>query len=269
MGQSELAAAYLDVVERALTFSLYDGVDGRLALRPRVVQRALDAALDRMGLRIVKVRTTAREEGLDWPIFAQTMVGVRRLQSLRTCAERVIADEIPGDLIEAGVWRGGASILMRAVLKAHACTDRVVVLADSFQGLPATGADDDPLDRRIQWSKFSELAVSEVEVRANFERYGLLDDQVQFVRGWFKDTMPTLAGRQWALIRLDGDMYSSTMDVLTALYPGLANGGFLIVDDYGEVASARRAVDDFRRAQGIAEPLQTVDSSGVYWRRAS
>lgn len=268
MGQSKLASAYLDLVERALTFSLYDGVDGRIALRPRVVQRVLDTMLDRLGLRVVKVRTKAREQGLDWPIFAQTMVGVRRLESLRACTERVIADEVPGDLIEAGVWRGGASILMRAVLKAHSCADRVVVLADSFQGLPAAGADDDPLDRRIRWSKFSELAVSEAEVRANFERYGLLDDQVQFVAGWFRDTMPTLAGRQWALIRLDADMYSSTMDVLTALYPGLAKGGLLIVDDYGEVASARRAVDDFRRAHGIDEPLQTVDSSGVYWRRA-
>jgi O-methyltransferase len=269
MGQSELAGAYLDLVERALTFSLYDGVDGRIALRPRFVQRALDATLDRLGLRVVKVTTEAREEGLDWPIFAQTMVGVRRLQSLRACAERVIADDVPGDLIEAGVWRGGASILMRAVLKAYADTDRVVVVADSFKGLPESGAGDDPLDRRIRWSKFSELAVSETEVRANFERYGLLDDQVQFVAGWFKDTMPTLAGRRWALIRLDGDMYTSTMETLTALYPGLAKGGFLIVDDYGEVASARRAVDDFRQAQGIEEPLQMVDSSGVYWRRAS
>jgi O-methyltransferase len=111
--------------------------------------------------------------------------------------------------------------------------------------------------------------VSEAEVRANFERYGLLDEQVQFVAGWFKDTMPALAGRRWSLIRLDGDMYGSTMEALTALYPGLAKDGFLIVDDYGEVASARRAVDDFRRAHGIEEPLQTVDSSGVYWRRAS
>jgi hypothetical protein len=127
MGQSELSGAYLDLVERALTFSLYDGVDGRVVLRPRIVQRTLDAALDRLGLRVVRFRTAAREEGLDWPIFAQTMVGVRRLKSLRTCAERVIADEVPGDLIEAGVWRGGASILLRAVLKAYACTERVVV----------------------------------------------------------------------------------------------------------------------------------------------
>jgi O-methyltransferase len=268
MGQSELAKAYLDTVERALTFSLYDAVDGRVVIHPRTAQRALDWLLERLGVRLVNVRSRAREEGLDWPVFAQTMIGVRRLQSLRACAEQVVADGVPGDLIEAGVWRGGASILMRAVLNAYGCTDRVVVLADSFKGLPEPNEGDDPFDRRIRWSKFSELAVSEAEVRANFERYGLLDDQVRFVPGWFRDTMPSLAGHSWALIRLDGDMYSSTMETLTALYPGLSPGGFLIVDDYGEVASCRRAVNDFRQAHGIDEPIQAVDSSGVYWRRA-
>jgi O-methyltransferase len=218
---------------------------------------------------VIKIRTSAREQGLDWPVFAQTMIGVQRLRSLRTCAEQVIGDGVPGDMIEAGVWRGGASILMRAVLKAYGCRDRSVVLADSFEGLPEPKESDDPLDRAIRWSKFSELAVSEAEVRANFERYGLLDDQVQFVAGWFKETMPALAGRRWALIRLDSDMYSSTMEALSALYPGLERGGFLVVDDYGAVASARRAVNDFRHAQGIEDPLQTVDASGVYWRRTS
>lgn len=268
MVASDVSGAYLDLIERALTFSLYDTLDGRVVVRPRVAQRAMDGLLDRLGVRIVNVRAGAREEGLDWPVFAQTMVGVQRLKSLRACAERVIADGVPGDLIEAGVWRGGASILMRAVLRAYGCTDRVVVLADSFQGLPDAGEDDDLLDRQIRWSKFSELAVSEAEVRANFERYGLLDEQVRFVPGWFKDTMPSLVGRRWSLIRLDGDMYSSTMETLTALYPGLAPGGFLIVDDYGAVASCRRAVDDFRVAHGVDERIETIDSSGVFWRRS-
>jgi O-methyltransferase len=268
METADMSGAYLDLIERALTFALYDTVDGRLLIRPRVVQRAMDGLLERLGVRVVNVRGGAREEGLDWPVFAQTMVGVQRLKSLRACAETVIADGVPGDLIEAGVWRGGASILMRAVLRAHACTDRVVVLADSFEGLPAAAEDDDPLDRQIRWNKFSELAVSEEEVRANFDRYGLLDDQVRFVPGWFKDTMPSLSGHTWSLIRLDGDMYSSTAETLTALYPGLARGGYLIIDDYGAVASCRRAVDDYRRAYGVEEPIQRIDSSGVYWRRS-
>ncbi len=111
-----------------------------------------------------------------------------------------------------------------------------------------------------------ELAVSLDEVRANFERYGLLDDQVRFVKGWFKDSLPGLAEREWALIRLDGDLYESTMDGLRNLYPRLQPGGFLIVDDYG-YDKCRAAVEDYRREHEISEPIQPIDWAGAFWRR--
>jgi len=105
-------------------------------------------------------------------------------------------------------------------------------------------------------------------VRENFRRYGLLDDQVRFLEGWFRDTLPTVRDRTWALVRLDGDMYGSTMDGLTNLYPGLAPGGFLIVDDYYSIEECRQAVTDFRSDQGIEEPIQQIDWNAAYWRRS-
>ena len=89
---------------------------------------------------------------------------------------------------------------------------------------------------------------------------------MQLVEGWFRDTLPPLRGREWALVRLDGDMYESTMDGLTNLYPGLAPGGFLIVDDYG-LPPCREAVEDYRREHGITEKVHKIDWVGAYWRK--
>ena len=89
---------------------------------------------------------------------------------------------------------------------------------------------------------------------------------MQCLEGWFKDTLPTVADRTWAVIRLDGDMYESTMDALTNLYPQLSPGGFLIVDDYG-FEPCRQAVADYRAAHGIDEPIEEIDWLGAFWRR--
>jgi Macrocin-O-methyltransferase (TylF) len=208
-----------------------------------------------------------RLEGHDWPADGLSMVGVKRLDNVQMCIERVLADGVPGDFIETGVWRGGTTIFMRAVLKAHAATDRTVFVADSFEGLPEPDPETYPVDRGCRLHEFDYLAVSVDEVKENFARYDLLDDQVRFVKGWFRDTMPTLAGHQWAIVRLDGDMYESTMTVLENLYPDLVPGGFLIVDDY-RIKRCARAVDDFRAAHGITEDMVQIDWTGMYWRKS-
>jgi O-methyltransferase len=208
-----------------------------------------------------------RARGLDWPVNGLTMVGVRRLNNVQECIERALADGVPGDLVETGVWRGGTAMFMRAVLKAHDVTDRVVYAADSFEGLPRADDERFPADAARHFEKFDFLSVSLETVQANFREYGLFDDQVRFVKGWFRDTMPTLAGHTWSLIRMDGDMYESTIVVLEHLYPGLSPGGFLIVDDYNGIEACRKAVDDYRRDHGIREEIQRIDWTGVYWRK--
>ena len=138
-----------------------------------------------------------RAEGKDWPATGHTMVGLKRLDNIQACVEDVLARDVPGDLIETGVWRGGATIFMRSILKAYGVTDRRVWVADPFEGLPPPNPDRYPSDRGDNLHTFKELAVPLESVRANFERYGLLDDQVQFLKGWFRDTLPRAPIDAW------------------------------------------------------------------------
>jgi O-methyltransferase len=208
-----------------------------------------------------------REIGLDWPANAQSMIGHKRMLQLQRAAEFVIERQIPGDFIETGVWRGGACILLRAVLKAYGVIDRKVWLADSFAGLPPPDPERYPADSDCAFQEFKALAVPLAAVQENFRRYELLDDQVEFLVGWFKDTLPSAPVQRLAILRLDGDMYQSTMEALTALYAKVSMGGFIIIDDYGTFECCRSAVSDFRNTQKITDTIYNIDGSGVYWQK--
>jgi O-methyltransferase len=208
-----------------------------------------------------------RAEGRDHPPDAETMIGLRRLDNLEACCTQVIRDNIPGDFIETGVWRGGACIFMRGILKAYGDRHRKVYVADSFRGLPPPQPDLYPADRGDRLHEVPHLAVSLDAVKANFTRYGLLDEQVDFVQGWFCDTLPRVPTETLAILRLDGDLYQSTMEALTSLYPKLSVGGFVIIDDYGAVPACKTAVEDFRQRHHINEPFVHIDWSGIFWRK--
>ncbi|OYX97371.1 MAG: macrocin O-methyltransferase [Hyphomicrobium sp. 32-62-53] len=209
-----------------------------------------------------------RRVGRDWPSLAHSMAGELRLRNLAELTQCMLDEGIPGDLIETGVWRGGCCILMKGVLAANGDTSRRVYVADSFDGLPPPDAAAYPVDAGLDLSIHRELAVSEAEVRRNFSLYGLLDDRVVTVPGFFRDTLPKLDVEELALMRLDGDLYESTILALAALYPRLSPGGIVIVDDYGCLAQCARAVDDYRATHGIEEPIVAIDWTGVYWRKA-
>lgn len=208
-----------------------------------------------------------REYGADWPIHAHTMIGLKRTENLINLVKSVIGNSISGDLIETGVWRGGACILMQAVLAAYNVLDRNVWVADSFRGLPKPDITQYPADEGSIFHEYNELAVSVEDVRYNFERYGLLKDNVRFLEGWFKDTLPIAPISRLALIRLDGDMYESTMDALTALYPKLSVGGYVIVDDYHVVEACKEAVHDYLVREHVKVELIEIDGVGVYWKK--
>jgi O-methyltransferase len=265
------ARAYLDLLRRCLTREAFldqewwdvrldDWPGGRDAVQPILAEH---------GWRLVRRGDpAARDEGRDWPPTAETMVGSKRLDcELRCCIDAVL-DGVPGDFIETGVWRGGVTILMRGVLAALGDETRNVWVADSFEGLPVPDPERYPADAGLDWSGVGVLKVDADAVRSNFDRYGLLDDRVRFLEGWFCDTLPDAPIDQLAVLRLDGDLYQSTMDALVALEPKVASGGFVVVDDYGGWQSCRAAVDDYRAERGITDPIQTVDWTGVYWRKS-
>jgi O-methyltransferase len=273
------APLYLDLLKRSLTGSLAEDNDsilggvrtaGSASWKRRLGNLVGDVAA-RANVEIVYKKPydpTQRELGRDWPSRAESMIGLRRMDNIQQCVQTVIDDDVPGDLIETGVWRGGACIFMKANLVARDDTSRVVWVADSFQGLPPPNEALYPADSGDDLHTRAGLSVGADQVRHNFERYGLLDDRVQFLVGWFKDTLPVAPIDALSVMRLDGDMYESTWQAIDALYPKLSPGGFCIIDDFGSHQSqAGQAVLDYRRAHGIDEDIVDIDGFGAYWRR--
>jgi O-methyltransferase len=265
---------YLDLLKKCLTRAVFpEHYRPLVPAKKRRLRRALVGALRRRLqrskldlVRVVKFDPERRLAGIDQPPEAETMIGMRRLDNLQHCVTDVLRQGVPGDLIETGVWRGGAVIFMRAVLEAYGDASRTVWAADSFAGLPRPDEERYPADRGDRHWTRDQLAIPVETVKENFARYGLLDDRVRFLVGWFADTLPTAPIERLSILRLDGDMYGSTMDALRPLYPKLSKGGYCIVDDYS-LPGCREAVEDYRREHGISEEIVRIDDSGSFWQK--
>lgn len=236
------------------------------------------AMLDRQGWRLVRSPDSLEDRitGRDYPPTAETMMGRARLDNLQELTTRVLGEGVPGDLVETGVWRGGGVALMSGVLAAYGDEDRRVWACDSFQGLPEPDVERYPMDGTLvindpgtKYLMDKVLAVSVEEVRRNIARYGLLHDRINFLEGWFSETLPTAPIDQIALLRLDGDLYESTMDVLVHLEPKVSPGGFVIIDDYNGLEACSAAVTDYRAEHGIDDPIHEIDWTGVWWRKSA
>ena len=251
--ESEPARRYLELLRHCLCRDLFP--DERYDMSKGYLQKMpFDAGL--------------RKEGKDWPTEAVTMVGSKRLQNLEKCCRLALQEGIAGDFVEAGIWRGGCAILMRAILAMASDGSRKVWLFDSFSGLPKPNVKDFPQDEPDRLWTFNEyLAVSLEEVKANFARFNLLDEQTRFVEGWFRDTIPRAQIDSISVLRLDGDLYESTWLALTHFYPKISAGGFLIVDDYA-LPTCKAAVDDFRSQHSIDSAITEIDWTGIFWRKS-
>jgi O-methyltransferase len=261
---------YLELIKKCLTDTIYK--------RKGVFEVPLPKLLHFLNIKFfkgykfsinqsTKYKASDRETGKDWPVYAHTMIGIKRIENIQFLIEDILKNNIPGDLIEAGVWRGGAVIFMRAMLKAYDITNRIVWVADSFEGLPAPDSQKYPQDKEISLNRITFLNVSLEEVKNNFKVYGLLDEQVRFLKGWFKDTLPKANIKKLSLIRADGDMYESTMDILINLYPKLSKGGYVIIDDYESLTQCKLAVSDFRKLNHIKDKMIPIDGLSVYWKK--
>lgn len=263
-----MAEAYLDLMELVLTGVLIEDpplVTAEHRQFFRFIARSLSADAEPDEAEMARFQLSWREKGWDCPTQAFTMVGLRRLRNFRTLIGRAIEDGVEGDILETGVWRGGASIMARATLRAWDDTSRRVIVADSFEGLPPP----DPAYVQDQGSvlhEHAELTVSLETVQANFAKFGLLDTQVTFLKGWFRDTMPTAPVSRLAVLRLDGDMYESTIDPLTHLFDKIPPGGWVIIDDYF-IPACKAAVTDFLAARGVRPEIHEIDGMGVYFQK--
>lgn len=265
--------SYLDLLEKALTGLLYHDPSMSFSVKAkpkplwkRIRNEILGEKAKQKKEGFKAFNSKERELGRDWPSIAPTMIGLKRMQNLRQLCEDVVCKSIPGDFIETGVWRGGACIYARAIFNAFGDTQRNVWVADSFEGLPPPNEELYPADKGDTYHMYPALAVSKEQVEDNFRRYGVLGSNVKFLKGWFKDTLPKAPIKQLAILRLDGDMYESTMDGLK-VFDKLSVGGYVIVDDYHAVPGCKIAIDEFRKARKIKDPIIEIDGIGVYWQK--
>jgi O-methyltransferase len=284
-----LTERYLDLVKSALVNELYIELEAQLLMSVLCAAQNLVLDLpdfwsvredkDLLGQLLqakqggdtvlldtrVGLQPTTEDRLRNFTEFSYTLVGRKRLDHLHKCVEDVLDRGIPGDFLEAGVWRGGCCILMRAVLAAHNCQDRSVWLADSFVGLPTSERIQDK-NYAMDASRLPVLAVTLQEVQRNFERFGLLDDQVRFLPGWFEQSLNASDTGPLSVLRVDCDLYTSTMTVLEELYARVSPGGWVIIDDYGILPPCKQAVDEYRERNGIEAPLDRIDDHAVCWR---
>jgi O-methyltransferase len=281
-----LADKYLSILKKSLLNELYLEDEARIAYLVTKELFGMKVPIHEWGHNLINIKTLSlydllkrsrqvggylkipsHEYSRNFLETPHTMIGRARLDNLHTCMDRIVADGIDGDFIETGVWKGGATIFMRGFLQAHDIRDRIVWVADSFEGLPKpTRAEDQGWDLSKETMPF--LAVSLEDVQELFARYELLDNQVRFLQGWFKDTLPDAPIGRLALLRLDGDLYESTDDAIQALYPKLALGGFLIIDDYN-LPPCERAIANYRAAHGITDAIVQIDEQSAYWRKSA
>ena len=199
-----------------------------------------------------------------------SVTGVPRLVALIEAVRHCARADVPGALAECGVWRGGSVVAMILTLQECGAADRDIYLYDTFGPMPYMGEHDTSAvyeSGATGWKRGgpavkTDLWETEDAVRETVASTGYPDELLHFVRGRVEDTLPDRAPERLALLRLDTDFYESTRHELLHLYPRLASGGVLIVDDYGEWEGARRAVDEY--FAGEAEPvlLSPIDYTG-------
>ncbi len=269
---SGLDQLYLDLLKRALTRALIAKNIERHSLNPRrpvlaITNRFIKTFLSPLKLGLVKLVRSGIEDYTESTHSAnsrneeaETMLGIKQLDQMQAAITDVVNSNIPGDVLEAGVWRGGMTILMRGVLRALNDESRNVWVVDSFEGLPEPDDEQDSFG----WVE-EDMSVSLEDVKNNFRRYGLLDDKVKFLKGFFDYSLPQAPIDQLSILRVDADLYESTLSVLESLYPKLSVGGYAIFDDYINLKDCQRAINEYRQKFDIIDEIVEIDQRAVYW----
>lgn len=200
-----------------------------------------------------------------------TMTSPERMYALYRAVDYIVSAGIPGDFVECGVWRGGSSMVSALTLQARGDTSRRLYLYDTYTGMSEptekdkkwSGQEADEAWKEMQKGDYNEWCYApEEEVRRNMLATGYPEGQLLFVKGKVEETIPATIPGQIALLRLDTDWYESTMHELNYLYPLLAPGGVLLLDDYGSWQGAREATDEYFKTEKINILLQRIDYTG-------
>lgn len=214
---------------------------------------------------------TAEDIALCQSVQNYTMTSHERIIAMREAVNYVIDNKIEGDFVECGVWRGGSMMVAAQTLLARN-ERRQLYLFDTYEGMTAPSSFD--VDHRgqnaasqLQGSKREAgrniwCIADEADVGANMKSTGYPEDLFHLIAGDVAVTTPDKAPQKIALLRLDTDFYESTKHELQYLYPRLASGGVMIIDDYGYWLGAKKAVDEFLR-EAVPKPFMSrIDAEG-------
>ena len=270
---------YLELIKKSIIAEFYPftylGVDHPTSNSlKRIIKKVILSLLSKKGLSIKKdITSDDFENGSKRSSLSFSMVGKKRLNNVHELIDKIYKNKIEGDFLEAGIWRGGVVIFMKACLFAYNDSSRKIWGIDSFKGFPSLDLKNFPEDSIFEkilnkWNR-QEMIVSKKEVIDNIKKFDLFDKQIELLEGWFSDILYNDNEiKKLSLCRIDGDLYQSTYEALVGLYPKISSGGYVIIDDYGLPSGAcKKAVDRFRKENNINSELVKIDWVGVYWKK--
>jgi hypothetical protein len=194
-----------------------------------------------------------------------SMCGKNEINQVKKLLTNIINNNISGCLIEMGIWRGGMSIWMQAILKYYN-SKRDIYLFDTFGTFPEPNHKKDIYLYNITKLLFENPA-SVNDVINNFKKMNLLDNNIKFIVGKFKNTIPNKPINNIALLRCDADHYDSTKIILEHYYWKINKGGYIIIDDYNNIhVACKNAVDEFRTKYNITNKIMDIYLDSVYWQ---
>lgn len=204
-----------------------------------------------------------------------TMTSAERILALLDATRHIVRQQIPGDIAECGVWRGGSMMLVARALAEAGDTTRHLYLYDTFEGMTPPTPEDRSCDGRAATEQLDRARPGTsvwclaglAEVKRNLTLTGYPPDKIHFVPGPVEETIPATLPESLAMLRLDTDWYASTKHELTHLFPRLMRSGFLIIDDYGHWLGAKKAVDEYIDDNDIDLFLQRIDYTGRIARK--
>lgn len=244
------------------------------------MNKLLASIVDKLGYTLSekKIQTCPDIQDADFREIYQickpfTMTGEERMYALYNAVQYIIKNNIEGDFVECGVWRGGSSLLVALALKKLNVTNRKIYLFDTFEGMSEPTNDDVDLEGAAADTLLAKTTsdkensvwclASIQDVQKNLRLSDYPSENIVYVKGKVEDTIPeAISFNKIALLRLDTDWYESTKHELIHLYPKLNDRGVLIIDDYGHWAGCRKAVDEYIRENSLNIFLNRIDYTG-------
>lgn len=253
----------------------------QLNLKRRAQKKAL-STINALGYTVVETIPHDMEPAfieLYWTCRPYTMTPITRMYALYQAVRYLDLHDVPGAIVECGVWRGGSMMLAAMTLQQIGANHRDLMLFDTYEGQPAPTEHDVTFTGSRATDRWNEATTAGTldpeaipahlralasldEVRANLQATGYPMDRVTFVQGLVEETIPEQAPHDIALLRLDTDWYASTSHELRHLYPRVSDGGVVIIDDYGFWQGAKAATDAYFQEHRIPMLLQRIDDSG-------